>query len=68
MKQEFEDKMFKYLGGHHGQIRHMTRMDKVKIKEKIDFKREVNPILQRFMNIDRMIEAKIKLYAFRCLL
>lgn len=60
MKQEFEDKVFKYYGNRPGPVRRMTCMDKVKRKEELNFKMEANPILQRFSNIDRMIEDKMK--------
>lgn len=66
MKQEFQDKMVKYLGPDE-YVKRASRMDKVRRKEELNFKREVNPILKRFTNVNRMIEDKLKLYALRCL-
>ena len=55
MKDDFGDKMKKYLSN--GEIAHKkSRMDKVKMKEKLDFKVEVNPLITIFSRVNRKIE------------
>lgn len=67
MKQEFQDKMVKYLGGKDF-VRKQTRMDKVKLKEKLNFKNDINPIITAFSKINFKIERELKLQGLQALI
>ena len=55
MKEEFHDKMAKYLGKKEF-AQKQSRMDKVKLKEKLNFRNEVNPLIKIFSRINQKIE------------
>lgn len=60
MKQDFETKVNKYLGGKH-HVGKMSRMDKVKRKQEIDFEPEINPIVRIFDRVERKL-TNLRLY------
>jgi hypothetical protein len=55
MRQEFEDKMLKYLGNKQ-RVNKRSRMDKVRLKEELDFSPEVNPLLRIFGRVNDKVE------------
>ena len=55
MKEEFHDKMAKYLGKKEF-AQKQSRMDKVKLKEKLNFRNEVNPLIKIFSRVNQKIE------------
>lgn len=67
MKQEFQGKMVKYLGNKEF-VRKQTRMDKVHLKEKINFKNERNPIITVFSKVNRKIEQTLLFAGLRALI
>lgn len=64
IKQEFEDKMNKYLGKGTF-VKKATRMDKIRRKEELNFKVEPHPVIRLFEPINLMIEKNLKKYALR---
>lgn len=48
--------MIEYLGGRR-KVKKQTRMDKVWLKEELNFKNEVNPLVRIFGGINQIIEA-----------
>lgn len=66
MHEEFEQKAKKYLGKG-GAVKKMTRMDKVRLKEELNFKNQVNPLVRIFGRINKKIENKMLFMAFKAI-
>lgn len=66
MKQEFQDKMVKYLGNKDF-VRKQTRMDKIYLKEQLNFENEINPIITVFTKVNRKIEHVLLFDALRAI-
>ena len=66
MHEEFEDKMHKDLGG--GEFhKRLSRMEKVEMKERLNFKLERNPLLTLFNRINLRVEEKLLREGFEAL-
>lgn len=66
MKEEFQDKAIKYLGGR--KVKKAGRMDKVRKKEELGFDNQVNPLVRIFNRLNLNIEMSMKQHAFDKLL
>ena len=55
MKEEYHHKMAKYLGKATF-CKKQSRMDKVRIKEELNFKNEVNPLVKIFTRVNKKME------------
>lgn len=53
MKQEFQGKEIKYLGG--WRVKKAGRMDKVRMKEELGFDNQVNPLVRIFGRVNLKI-------------
>ena len=67
MHEEFEQKQKKYLGKG-GAVKKMARMDKVRLKEELNFKNQVNPLVKIFGRINKKIENKMLSTALQAIL
>ena len=56
MWQNFNSKMNKYLGNKEF-AKKQSRMDRVRLREEINFKLEVNPLVKIFSKINKKVEA-----------
>lgn len=63
MKQDFQHKMVEYLGGGR-KVKKQTRMNKVLLKERLNFQNKDNPLLRIFGRIDQIIEGQMLQYGF----
>jgi hypothetical protein len=54
MKQDFQDKMTKYLGNS-AYVTKQSRMDKVRLKQALDFRPEVNPLVRTLSRVNRKV-------------
>lgn len=66
MKEEFQDKMVKYLGKKDF-VQKRTRMDKVRMKEQINFKPGMNPLIKLFSRVNGKVERGLLWDAFALL-
>ncbi len=55
MKEQYQNKMNKYYGSRIIDKKR-SRMDKVRLKEQIGFKNEINPIVKIFSKIERKMQ------------
>ncbi len=55
MKEEYRNKMIKYFGDGVFEKK-QSRMDKVRLKEQIGFKNQINPIVKIFSRINKKLE------------
>ncbi len=54
MKEQYRSKMIKYLGNGVFEKK-QSRMDKVRIKEQIGFKNQINPLVKVFSRINKKL-------------
>lgn len=66
MKQNFHNKMNKYLGNQ-PYVSKRSRMDKLELKKKLRFSPKSNPVTAIFTSLNAKIETSMKAYAFSCL-
>ena len=67
MKEEFQDKMVKYLGNNTF-VKKQSRMEKIQMKEKLNFKNEINPLIRIFGRINQKVEKEMLLAGFNAIL
>lgn len=67
MKEEFQDKMVKYLGNS-TYVKKQSRMEKIQMKEKLNFKNEINPLIRIFGRINQKVEKEMLLAGFNAIL
>lgn len=63
MKQDFQNKMIEYLGGGK-KVKKQTRMDKVLLKERLNFQNTGNPIIRIFGRMNQLIEGQMLQHGF----
>lgn len=63
MKQNFKEKMVKYLGGH-PHVSKRSRMDKIEMKERLGFSLKVNPLVSTFTKLNNKITTFLLSSAF----
>jgi hypothetical protein len=66
LKEEFQEKMVKYLGGGTF-VKKQGRMDKLHLKEKLNFSNDVNPVIRIFSKFNRIIETHLLRAGFQAL-
>lgn len=67
MKEEFQDKMVKYLGNR-TYVKKQSRMEKVHKKEQLGFKNEINPLIRIFGRINQKVEKEMLAAGFNAIL
>lgn len=67
MKEEFQDKMVKYLGKSTF-VKKKSRIEKVQMKEKLGFKNEINPLIRIFDRINQKIEKEMLAAGFNAIM
>lgn len=67
MKEEFQDKMVKYLGSKTF-VKKQSRMEKIEMKERLGFKNEINPIIRIFSRINQKVERDMLVTGFNAII
>ena len=67
MKEEFQDKMVKYLGNNTF-VKKQSRMEKVQTKERLGFKNEINPLIRIFGKINQKVEKELLAAGFNAIM
>lgn len=66
MKEEFQDKMVKYLGNSTF-VKKQSRMEKIQMKERLNFKNEINPLIRIFSRINEKVEKDMLVAGFNAM-
>lgn len=67
MKEEFQDKMVKYLGNG-PYVKKQSRMEKVNKKEMLGFKNGINPLIRIFGRINQKVEKEMLAAGFNAII